>query len=150
MCSGGIIGMGEDESDRVGLIHTLATLPAHPESVPINALVPVEGTPLQKTIKEPPTALELVRCVAVARIVMPKSMVRLSAGRNGLSMAEQVKRHASQPQPMSESSEFSTMWIRLSSPFLTFLSLPSLNTVVNLRVCAFWRAPTASSRATSC
>jgi len=89
VCSGGIIGMGEDESDRVGLIHTLATLPAHPESVPINALVPVEGTPLQKTIKEPPTALELVRCVAVARIVMPKSMVRLSAGRNSLSMAEQ-------------------------------------------------------------
>lgn len=93
VCSGGIIGMGEEESDRVGLIHTLATLPAHPESVPINALVPVEGTPLAETIKAPPTALELVRCVAVARIVMPESMVRLSAGRNNLSMAEQVLTH---------------------------------------------------------
>mmetsp|Transcript_15593 Transcript_15593/g.30793 ORF Transcript_15593/g.30793 Transcript_15593/m.30793 type:complete len:343 (+) Transcript_15593:152-1180(+) len=91
VCSGGIIGMGEDESDRVGLIHTLATkLKAHPESVPINVLVAVEGTPMAKEVLETPTALELVRCVATARIVMPKSMVRLSAGRNTLSYGEQM------------------------------------------------------------
>ena len=90
VCSGGIIGMGELDKDRVGLIHTLATLPEHPESVPINALVPVEGTPLEMKGVEKPTGLEMVRCVATARIVMPKSMVRLSAGRLELSTAEQA------------------------------------------------------------
>jgi len=89
VCSGGIIGMGELDNDRVGLIHTLATLPEHPESVPINALVPVEGTPLEIKGVAQPTGLELVRCVATARIAMPKSMVRLSAGRLGLSIPEQ-------------------------------------------------------------
>lgn len=89
VCSGGIIGMGELDKDRVGLIHTLATLPEHPESVPINALVPVEGTPLEMKGVKQPTGLEMVRCVATARIVMPRSMVRLSAGRLGLSLAEQ-------------------------------------------------------------
>jgi biotin synthase len=89
VCSGGIIGMGELDKDRVGLIHTLATLPEHPESVPINALVPVEGTPLEMKGVKQPTGLEMVRCVATARIVMPRSMVRLSAGRLGLSVAEQ-------------------------------------------------------------
>jgi len=89
VCSGGIIGMGELDKDRVGLIHTLATLPEHPESVPINALVPVEGTPLEMKGVTQPTGLEMVRCVATARIVMPQSMVRLSAGRSGLSFAEQ-------------------------------------------------------------
>eukprot|EP00960_Hanusia_phi_P030491 748651-Hanusia_phi.AAC.2 len=90
VCSGGIIGMGEKELDRVGLLHMLATLPEHPESVPINALVPVEGTPLAKKDIKGPTGLEMARCVATARIIMPKSMVRLSAGRMDLSFAEQA------------------------------------------------------------
>jgi biotin synthase len=89
VCSGGIIGMGELDKDRVGLIHTLATLPEHPESVPINALVPVEGTPLEMKGVQQPTGLEMVRCVATARIAMPRAMVRLSAGRLGLSTSEQ-------------------------------------------------------------
>jgi len=89
VCSGGIIGMGEAPEDRVGMLHTLATLPAHPESVPINVLVAVEGTPMASEGLQTPTALELVRCVATARIVMPASMVRLSAGRNTLTYAEQ-------------------------------------------------------------
>ena len=79
VCCGGIVGMGEDLSDRVGLLHTLATLPQHPESVPVNLLVQVEGTPLADGRSLDP--LEFVRTVAVARIVMPASMVRLSAGR---------------------------------------------------------------------
>jgi len=89
VCSGGIIGMGELDKDRVGLIHTLATLPEHPESVPINALVPVAGTPLEMKGVKQPTGLEMVRCVATARITMPHAMVRLSAGRTELSFAEQ-------------------------------------------------------------
>jgi biotin synthase len=83
VCCGGIVGMGESVADRVGLIHALATLPQHPESVPINLLVQVEGTPLyagRRTIDP----LDFVRVIAVARIVMPASMVRLSAGRNGM------------------------------------------------------------------
>ena len=83
VCCGGIVGMGEDESDRAGLIATLASLPEPPESVPINALVAVEGTPLAKA--EPIDAIDFVRVVAAARITMPKSYVRLSAGREGLS-----------------------------------------------------------------
>ncbi|MDE1907231.1 MAG: biotin synthase BioB, partial [Rhodospirillales bacterium] len=79
VCCGGIVGMGEDESDRAGLIATLASLPTPPESVPINALVAVEGTPLAKSEKIDP--IDFVRVVAVARITMPKSYVRLSAGR---------------------------------------------------------------------
>jgi biotin synthase len=82
VCSGGIVGMGEDESDRVGLIHALASLPDHPESVPINMLVRVEGTPLADGPALDP--LDFVRTVAVARIAMPASMVRLSAGREGM------------------------------------------------------------------
>jgi biotin synthase len=83
VCCGGIVGMGETEDDRAGLIAALANLPAHPESVPINALVRVEGTPLDSV----PVldALDFVRTVAVARITMPKSMVRLSAGREQMS-----------------------------------------------------------------
>ena len=79
ICCGGIVGMGEDESDRAGLIATLASLPTPPESVPINALVAVEGTPLAKSEKMDP--IDFVRVVAAARITMPKSYVRLSAGR---------------------------------------------------------------------
>jgi len=89
VCSGGIIGLGEKEDDRVGLLHTLATLPQHPESVPINALVAVEGTPLAKMGVKGPTGMEMVRCVATARILMPKSNVRLSAGRMEMTLAEQ-------------------------------------------------------------
>jgi biotin synthase len=83
VCCGGIVGMGEGREDRVGLIHTLATLPKHPESVPINLLVQVEGTPLAgKGSLEP---FEFVRTVAAARITMPGSWVRLSAGREAMS-----------------------------------------------------------------
>ncbi len=83
VCCGGIVGMGEDESDRAGLIAALASLPTPPESVPINALVAVEGTPLAKS--EPIDAIDFVRVVAAARITMPKSYVRLSAGREAMS-----------------------------------------------------------------
>ena len=83
VCCGGIVGMGESREDRVGLIHTLATLPKHPESVPINFLVQVEGTPLAGTGALEP--FEFVRTVAAARITMPGSWVRLSAGREAMS-----------------------------------------------------------------
>ena len=79
VCCGGIVGMGETREDRVGLITTLANLPVHPESVPINMLMQVEGTPLAGGAKL--DALEFVRTIAAARITMPQSMVRLSAGR---------------------------------------------------------------------
>ncbi|GJN04071.1 hypothetical protein PR202_ga21586 [Eleusine coracana subsp. coracana] len=88
ICSGGIIGLGEAEEDRVGLLHTLATLPTHPESVPINALVAVKGTPLED--QKPVEIWEMIRMIATARIVMPKAMVRLSAGRVRFSMPEQA------------------------------------------------------------
>jgi biotin synthase len=93
VCCGGIVGLGEAEDDRVGLLHTLATLEEHPESVPINALVPVAGTPLgDKLIAkgEAPTWDQMVRMIATARIVMPKSMVRLSAGRKEFPQAAQA------------------------------------------------------------
>jgi len=82
VCCGGIVGMGEDEADRAGLIATLASLPTPPESVPINALVAVEGTPLAKSA--PIDAIDFVRVVAAARITMPASYVRLSAGREAM------------------------------------------------------------------
>ncbi len=88
VCSGGIIGLGETDEDRIGMLYTLVNLPQHPESVPINALVPVEGTPLAENKRVPFDAL--VRMVATARILMPKSAVRLSAGRLELSIAEQA------------------------------------------------------------
>jgi biotin synthase len=88
VCSGGIIGMGENENDRIGMLHTLATLPEHPESVPVNALVPVEGTPLED--QEKVSIWEMVRMIATARIIMPKAMVRLSAGRVRMNMEEQA------------------------------------------------------------
>lgn len=78
-CCGGIVGMGESRANRAGLLHTLATLPEHPQSVPINRLVQVEGTPLAGTTLLDP--FEFVRSIAVARLLMPASMVRLSAGR---------------------------------------------------------------------
>ncbi|ORX51221.1 biotin synthase [Hesseltinella vesiculosa] len=87
VCSGGIIGLGEQDEDRVGLLHTLSTLEQHPESVPVNALLAVQGTPLED--QQPVSVFEMVRMIATARIVMPHSMVRLSAGRVRFSMAEQ-------------------------------------------------------------
>ncbi len=88
VCSGGIVGMGEGADDRVGMITTLANLPKHPESVPINMLVQVEGTPLAKG--EAINEIDFVRTIAVARITMPHSMVRLSAGREDMSDATQT------------------------------------------------------------
>jgi biotin synthase len=94
VCSGGIVGMGETRDDRVGFVHALATLPEHPGSVPINALVPVKGTVLGDMLADTPMAkiddIEFVRTVAVARITMPDSMVRLSAGRESMSEATQA------------------------------------------------------------
>jgi biotin synthase len=88
VCSGGIIGMGEKQTDRIGMLHTLATLREHPESVPVNALVPVEGTPLED--QEKVSVWEMVRMIATARIIMPKAMVRLSAGRVRMNLEEQA------------------------------------------------------------
>ena len=82
-CCGGIVGMGETRAQRAGLLHTLATLPEHPQSVPINRLVQVEGTPLAGTALL--DGFEFVRTIAVARLLMPRSMVRLSAGRQEMS-----------------------------------------------------------------
>ncbi|WP_336986685.1 biotin synthase BioB [Altererythrobacter aquiaggeris] len=94
VCSGGIVGMGETREDRVGFVHTLATLPQHPESVPVNALVPVKGTVLGDMLADTPMAkiddIEFVRTVAAARITMPLSMVRLSAGRESMSDSTQA------------------------------------------------------------
>ena len=83
VCCGGILGIGETERDRASMLRELANLPAHPESVPINMLMQVEGTPLGKSKRV--DALDLVRAVAAARITMPQSVVRLSAGREGMS-----------------------------------------------------------------
>merc|ERR1719276_518184 len=88
VCSGGIIGLGEAKEDRIGLLHTLSTLEQHPESVPVNALVPVEGTPLEDNPLVPVN--EMVRMIATARIIMPQSMVRLSAGRTRMPQSEQA------------------------------------------------------------
>jgi len=88
VCCGGIIGLGETHEDRIQMLHTLSTLPEHPESVPINALVPIPGTPLEHNTKV--DIWDMVRMIATARILMPKAMVRLSAGRTEMSIAEQA------------------------------------------------------------
>ena len=88
LCVGGILGMGEGREDRIGLIHELALLTPHPESVPINMLVPIEGTPL--AFSEPLEITELVRAIATSRIVFPKSWVRLSAGREKMNKEGQM------------------------------------------------------------
>ncbi|WP_129715717.1 biotin synthase BioB [Pedobacter sp. SYP-B3415] len=88
VCSGGIIGLGETVEDRVSMLHTLANMPKHPESVPVNALVPVKGTPLEDQPRVP--IWDMVRMIATARIVMPNSVVRLSAGRTEMSTLEQA------------------------------------------------------------
>ena len=87
-CCGGIVGMGETRRDRAGLLHALATLPAHPDSLPVNDLMPVQGTPLGDST--PVNGLEFVRTIAVARIVCPKAVVRLSAGREHMSREQQA------------------------------------------------------------
>ena len=88
VCCGGIVGLGESHEDRIKMLHTLATMPEHPESVPVNALVPVKGTPLENNAKV--NVWDLVRMIASARILMPKAMVRLSAGRTSMSIADQT------------------------------------------------------------
>ena len=88
VCSSGIVGLGEETKDRIGLLFELATLPIHPESVPINMLVPMQGTPLAEVEKLDVT--EWIRTIAVARIIMPKSYIRLSAGRESLSDADRA------------------------------------------------------------
>ena len=88
VCCGGIVGMGEKPGDRVGMIHALATMPEHPQSVPINMLVQVEGTPVSHGQQFDP--LDFVRTIAVARITMPRSMVRLSAGREEMTEETQT------------------------------------------------------------
>lgn len=88
VCCGGIIGLGEKHEDRVKMLHTLSTMPQHPESVPINALVRVKGTPLENNPKV--DVWDMVRMIATARVLMPRTMVRLSAGRAEMSVAEQT------------------------------------------------------------
>jgi biotin synthase len=88
VCCGGIIGLGETHDDRIKMLHTLATLPEHPESVPINALVRIKGTPLENNPKV--DIWDMVRMIATARILMPATMVRLSAGRTDMSVSEQA------------------------------------------------------------
>jgi biotin synthase len=88
VCCGGIVGLGETHADRIKMLHTLSTMPEHPESVPINALVPVAGTPLENNQKV--DVWDMVKMIATARILMPKAMVRLSAGRATMSISDQA------------------------------------------------------------
>lgn len=88
MCCGGILGLGETVEDRVSMLHTLATLPEHPQSVPVNTLVPIAGTPFAKKARIDP--LDLARFIATARLVMPHSVIRLSAGRSDLDESAQA------------------------------------------------------------
>jgi biotin synthase len=88
VCSGGILGLGESDIDRVGLIYEVSNMPEHPESFPVNALVPIPGTPLEKN--DPVSAHALIRTIATARIAMPKTIIRLAAGRQTLSEVEQA------------------------------------------------------------
>lgn len=88
VCSGGILGLGESKEDRVGLIWEVANMPEHPESFPVNALVPIPGTPMEKN--EPISVHNLIRTIATARIVLPSTIIRLAAGRQTLSESEQA------------------------------------------------------------
>lgn len=88
VCCGGILGLGESPKDRIAMLYTLATLPSHPDSVPINALVPIKGTPLATN---PFVDIwDMVRMIAMARILMPKAMIRIAAGRESMSLSEQT------------------------------------------------------------
>ena len=88
VCTGGILGLGEKAKDHVGLIHTVSTLPAHPESFPVNTLVPIKGTPMEKNAPTPFDST--LRTIATARMVMPRTIIRLAAGRTTLSEEQQV------------------------------------------------------------
>ena len=88
ICSGGIIGLGETDEDRIGMLHTLCNLPTQPESVPVNCLVPIKGTPLENN--KLVSFWEMLRMVATARIIMPKSVVRISAGREKMTTEQQA------------------------------------------------------------
>jgi biotin synthase len=88
VCSGGILGLGENQTDRASMLRSLSNLKTHPDSVPLNLLVPIPGTPFENI--EPPTESEFIRTIAVARIMMPKSVVRLSAGRTEMGEAMQA------------------------------------------------------------
>lgn len=88
VCSGGILGLGENDADRVGLLHTVSTLPTHPESFPVNALVPIKGTPLGD--QEPIDFTDMLRTIATARVLMPATIVRIAAGRKTMSEEKQA------------------------------------------------------------
>ncbi|KAF2427775.1 biotin synthase [Tothia fuscella] len=88
VCSGGILGLGEKEEDHIGLLHTVSTMPTHPESFPVNALVPIKGTPLGDSTPIPFDAI--VRTIATARLILPKTIIRLAAGRNVMSEEKQM------------------------------------------------------------
>lgn len=88
VCSGGILGLGESAADRIGLLHTAATMPAHPESFPVNALVPIKGTPLGD--RAPIAFTSMLRTIATARIVMPSTIIRIAAGRKTMSEEKQA------------------------------------------------------------
>lgn len=88
VCSGGILGLGESSTDRIGLLHTVSNLPQHPESFPVNALVPIKGTPLGAT--EPVSFTSMLRVVATARIIMPSTIIRIAAGRKTMSEEKQA------------------------------------------------------------
>lgn len=90
VCSGGILGLGEKPEDHVGLIHTVANLPEHPESFPVNALVPIKGTPLGDSNKKRIEFDAILRTIATARVVMPKTIIRIAAGRTTMSEEQQV------------------------------------------------------------
>lgn len=88
VCCGGILGLGESPVDRTSLLHQLCTMSVHPESVPINSLVAIKGTPMEN--QQPVDPTELIRCIAAARILMPKAKVRLAAGRLKLTLSDQA------------------------------------------------------------
>lgn len=88
VCSGGILGLGESSDDRVGLLHTVSTLPSHPESFPVNALVPIKGTPLGDSV--PIAFTSMLRTIATARIIMPATIIRIAAGRKTMSEEQQA------------------------------------------------------------
>lgn len=93
VCSGGILGLGEKTEDHIGLLFTVSTLPEHPESFPVNALVPIKGTPLGDTLpagKRPIPFDAMLRTIATARLVMPATIIRIAAGRTTMSEAEQI------------------------------------------------------------
>ncbi|KOS19314.1 Biotin synthase [Escovopsis weberi] len=88
VCSGGILGLGESSEDRIGLLHTVSTLPSHPESFPVNALVPIKGTPLGD--REPVAFTSMLRTIATARLLMPRTIIRIAAGRKTMSEEKQA------------------------------------------------------------